>query len=79
MSLSEKLDFLRENKAWKCMVKWEALEEHEATWKTNGLANLKYKVLDTTRLNDQATKVTVDVLLNNHWADEKAGVDYLPS
>ena len=38
MTLEEKLGFLRENKSWKCMVKWEVLKEHEETWKTNGLA-----------------------------------------
>jgi hypothetical protein len=82
MSLSEKLDFLRSNKEWKCMVKWEALEEHEATWKTNGLADLKYTLLETTALDatKKADKLTVDVKLNNsHWANEKCGVDYMGS
>jgi len=36
MALKEKLSFLRQNRSWKCMVKWEALEEQNATWKTNG-------------------------------------------
>jgi len=44
MDLKEKLSFLRQNRSWKCMVKWEALEEHNATWKTNGLSNLKYTI-----------------------------------
>ena len=48
MTLTEKLDFLRSNKEWKCQMKWEALKEHEATWKTNGLADLKYTLLETT-------------------------------
>jgi hypothetical protein len=80
MTLHEKLNFLRDNKQWKCMVKWEALEEHEKNWKTNGLADLKYKVLKTTDLDDteKATLLTVDVMLNNHWADDKCGVDYMP-
>jgi hypothetical protein len=51
MSLTEKLDFLRHNKSWKCMVKWEALEEHATTWKTNGLSDLSYQVLETTYLD----------------------------
>ena len=66
------------------MVKWEALDEHEKTWKTNGLANLNYKVLETKPLDTKdlstakATKITVDVKLNpnNHWANEKCGVDF---
>ena len=45
MSLGEKLSFLKSNRTWKCMVKWEALEEHEKTWRNNGLADLKYSVL----------------------------------
>jgi len=44
MDLKEKLSFLRQNRSWKCMVKWEALEEHEKTWKTNGLRNLTYGI-----------------------------------
>lgn len=81
MTLKEKLDFLRQNKSWKCMVKWEALEEHDKTWRTNGLADLKYTVLKTTPLDStgKATKLTVDVELNgNHWANDKCGVDYMP-
>jgi hypothetical protein len=92
MSLSEKLDMLREHKEWKCMVKWEALEEHESTWRTNGLADLSYSVLKKEDLDEgksntggnilgdhrsRATKVTVDVKLNgNHWTNEKCGADY---
>jgi hypothetical protein len=56
------------------------LEEHEATWKTNGMSNLKYTVLERKFLDDtkKASKVTTDVLLNdNHWANEKAGMDYV--
>lgn len=81
MDLKEKLNFLRQHKEWKCMVKWEALEEHEATWKTNGLYDLSYKVLETTNLDiktGKATKITVDVKLNGtHWANEKCSVDFL--
>mmetsp|Transcript_2970 Transcript_2970/g.4370 ORF Transcript_2970/g.4370 Transcript_2970/m.4370 type:complete len:360 (+) Transcript_2970:40-1119(+) len=80
MTLKDKLNFLRQNKEWKCMVKWEALEEHEKNWKTNGLADLKYDLIEKTALDDtkKATKLTVDVQLNNHWADEKCSVGYLP-
>lgn len=79
MNLKEKLDFLRENKQWKCMVKWEAADEHESTWKNNGLSDLKYSLLKSTTFKetDKATKATVDVKLNgNHWANAKSGVDY---
>jgi hypothetical protein len=67
------------------MVKWEALEEHETTWKANGLADLSYDIMKLARLHkddggeSKATKLTTDVKLNgNHWANEKCGVDYLP-
>lgn len=79
MNLTEKLDFLRTNRSWKCMVKWEVLNEHEATWKQNGLADLKYSLLSSSPLFDQpkATKFTVDVKLNgDHWSNEKCGLDY---
>jgi hypothetical protein len=81
MTLNEKLDFLRANREWKCMVKWEALDEHNATWKINGLNDLKYAILATKSLaemgSDQATKVTADIKLNgNHWSNEKSGVNY---
>mmetsp|Transcript_10130 Transcript_10130/g.24580 ORF Transcript_10130/g.24580 Transcript_10130/m.24580 type:complete len:391 (-) Transcript_10130:316-1488(-) len=84
MTLQEKLKFLKRHREWKCMVKWEALEEHDKNWKTNGLADLQYKVLKTTPLDSKdpsrakATKITVDVKLNpnDHWANDKCGVDY---
>jgi hypothetical protein len=80
MTISEKMDFLRQHQEWKCMVKWELKDEHESTWKTNGLSDLKYSVLSQVPLDDgkKATKVTVDVKLNgNHWTNEKAGIDYV--
>ena len=86
MDLKEKIQFLRSNREWKCMVKWEALEEHDKTWRTNGLADLRYKVLKTEALGDEdeedgevakAKKITVDVQLNgDHWSNDKCGVDY---
>jgi hypothetical protein len=81
MTLDDKLNFLRENKEWKCMVKWEALEEHDKTWKTNGLADLKYKLIEKSYLDDtkKTTKLHVDVQLNgNHWSNDKSGIDYMP-
>ena len=79
MNIEEKMAFLRKNRDWKCMVKWELLEEHEKTWKTNGLADLRYSVLKTEPLDDKnkSSKITVDVKLNgNHWGNDKAGIDY---
>jgi hypothetical protein len=84
MTLQEKLRFLKQHREWKCMVKWEALEEHDKNWKTNGLEDLQYKVLQTTPLDSKdpskakATKITVDIKLNpnNHWANDKCGVEY---
>lgn len=84
MTLKEKLTFLKQHREWKCMVKWEALEEHEKNWKTNGLADLQYSIQKKTPLDHKnpfeakATKITVDVKLNpnNHWANDKCSVDY---
>jgi hypothetical protein len=56
MDLKEKLSFLRSNRNWKCMVKWEALEEHAKTWRTNGLADLTYKVLNMVDLDKEQSK-----------------------
>mmetsp|Transcript_17497 Transcript_17497/g.36907 ORF Transcript_17497/g.36907 Transcript_17497/m.36907 type:complete len:338 (+) Transcript_17497:226-1239(+) len=85
MDLSTKLGFLKKNKEWKCMVKWEALEEHPTTWNRNGLADLKYGIKMIKRMDKEdggeskVTKLTTDVQLNaNHWANDKCGVDYLP-
>jgi hypothetical protein len=44
LNLEEKLDYLRENDL-KFMQKREALAEHEATWKTNGLNNIHIKII----------------------------------
>ena len=91
MNLQEKLSFLKQNKNWKCMVKWEALEEHDKTWRSNGLADLSYKVEKLVNYDEdgnevgmnpkekrRATKITVDVKLNgDHWSNERAGMDYV--
>ena len=82
MTIDEKLGFLRKNRAWKCMVKWEALEEHETTWKVNGMSNLNYKLLATKPIDGsdgKASIITVDVMLNpdNHWGNAKSGMDYM--
>ena len=85
MNIDQKIAVLRSNKAWKCNVKWEALEEHETSWRTNGLADLNYKILSTKDIDDdgnagknasRATKITVDVKLNgDHWTNDKSRID----
>ncbi len=51
IGLQEKLDYLRENKL-KFMQKKEALAQHDATWKTNGLNSLDYEVLSNEPCGD---------------------------
>jgi hypothetical protein len=77
MNLDKKLAFLRTNKILKCMNKHEVLNEHEATWHRNGLQDLRYEELGRESLHPSghATKITVDVLLNRHWTDERCGID----
>jgi hypothetical protein len=53
MNITQKLSFLRSNRKWKCNVKWEALDEHEKTWRSNGLADLDYKILAMTDLDTE--------------------------
>ena len=72
MSLDDKLTFLRQHRDWKCQKKWEVLAEHEKTWETNGLFDLKYNIIkETPIINNYCTKITVDILLNQHWSDEE--------
>mmetsp|Transcript_22489 Transcript_22489/g.27721 ORF Transcript_22489/g.27721 Transcript_22489/m.27721 type:complete len:395 (+) Transcript_22489:99-1283(+) len=81
MSIKEKLDFLRSNKAWKCQAKWECLDEHNDTWKTNGLSNLTYTIMDKAVIDDSnnnATMLTVDCKLNgDHWSNDKCALDFI--
>lgn len=74
MSLQQKLDFLRQHRDWKCQKKWEVLDEHEATWATNGLSDLHYELLNEKSLNEHCTIVTVDIQLNGHWTDHECGI-----
>ena len=76
MSLDNKLQFLRDHSKWKCMNKREVLGEHEATWKTNGLSNLKYeKINQIWRNDDYCTIINVNVKENNHWSDLSLGIE----
>ena len=55
----------------------QVLDEHEATWRTNGLSDLKYSVQGTRMLSANCTVFTVDVHLNDHWSDDLCGVDFV--
>lgn len=80
MDINQKMEFLRQHKDWKCQVKWEMKDEHAATWKTNGLADLKYSMLKQTPLDEhgKATKLTTDIKKNGtHWTNEKAALDFI--
>jgi hypothetical protein len=59
MDLKQKLSFLKEHKEWKCGDKWERLEEEASSWKTNGLSDLSFTVLETESLHKNALKYTV--------------------
>lgn len=77
MNLDKKLAFLRTNKILKCMNKHEVLAEHDATWRSNGLHDLKYTEVARKALDPagKCIKVTVDVMLNGHWTDDRCGID----
>lgn len=75
LDLGKKLEVLREHEEWKCMNKDEVLREHRASWKTNGLADLKYRELARVDLGEAAVKITVDLGLNDHWTDRVCGIN----
>lgn len=75
MTLEDKLSFLRENNLWKCMNKDEVLGEHEQTWASNGIKGLKYVLLATSSLGSHCVKLSVDIMMNNHWTDVVCGLD----
>jgi hypothetical protein len=78
MNLTQKLGFLKSNPDLKCNIKRELLDEHQQTWKTNGLNTLDYQVISiTTFMNENCKKVLVDVKLNktdNLKSNEYSGV-----
>ena len=75
MNLQQKLAVLKQHQLWKCMNRYELKDEHEATWRSNGLMDLSYELLQRTELDRFCSKVTVDVQLNSHWSDSKCGID----
>jgi hypothetical protein len=69
IGLQEKLDYLRENDL-KFMLKKEALAQHNATWKTNGLNSLHYNTLSSEPCGDgdencMIIKVDLEQIDNN--------------
>lgn len=65
MNLDQKLDFLRAHKEWKCLDKWERLETHNATWRTNGLKDLNYVVNKDEFINGQESARMIRVTLSD--------------
>ncbi len=78
MNLQEKIYFLKGNEAIKCMNKNELLDEHDKTWKVNGLNGFhmrnEFQVLKVEYPGDFCAKITVQLELNNgHWSDKVCG------
>jgi len=62
MDLEKKLQFLRENKYWKCNDRWERRDRDKWVWKTCGLQQVSglYNVLSTnTKTNITHTKIDI--------------------
>eukprot|EP01041_Mallomonas_annulata_P006369 gene6369-12876_t len=74
MSIDDKIQLLRQHRNWKCPNKWEVLEEHDSTWKENGLSNLKYEVLRRNEISPSYHRILVDVQLNGHYTDSLSGL-----
>uniref|UniRef100_A0A6U4I093 WW domain-containing protein n=1 Tax=Phaeomonas parva TaxID=124430 RepID=A0A6U4I093_9STRA len=78
MNIEAKMSFLRQHSDWKCMIKRELLAEHAASWRSNGLADLRYAVAarDDAHLGGACVKVTVELGLNDHeYSDYKANIN----
>lgn len=83
MNLKTKLTYLKTNQELKCPFKTELLDEHEGTWKRNGLNSLNYSILDREDIMPDrnlgiATKITVDVMLNGEKTDEYSSMSFIP-
>jgi len=75
-NLSQKLTYLRDNKALKCLNKTELLKEHRMKPANNGLSTLHYKEIKRTKLaKKNTTIISVDVLPNHHWTDNVCAID----
>jgi hypothetical protein len=81
MSLDQKLKFLKSHREWKCQKKWELLDEHEATWASNGLSDLAYNVVEKNEVGhfppNECEMMVVDVQLNpEHWSNAECGLQH---
>ena len=61
LSLYKKLEILRAHPHWKCMVKWELAKKHKSTWKSNGLFDLHYSIIEKQTHNVNVQIVKVDI------------------
>lgn len=81
MDLDTKLTYLRENQLLKCNNKKELLDEHDTTWRSNGLtafrsAEPQFFMEALEYLSDFCVKITVELTLNGgHWSDQRCGID----
>jgi len=60
LNLQQKLEYLKENDL-KFMKKREALAQHDATWRTNGLSNLNIKILKTETCGPNCKLIEVEL------------------
>ena len=60
LNLTQKLDYLRENDL-KFMKKREALEQHESTWKKNGLSDLNYVQMEDKSCGQKCEVIKVEL------------------
>merc|ERR1711918_18282 len=55
--------------------KWELKDEHEASWRVNGLHDLNYDIISSSFLNKVTVKYTIELALNNHWTDKVSNIN----
>lgn len=60
LNLSQKLEYLKENEL-KFMKKREALAQHEATWKNNGLSDLNYVQMEDKPCGQKCEMIKVEL------------------
>ncbi len=77
MNLDQKLTYLRSNASMKCSYKNELLQEHDYSWRTNGLSSLQYTIVKRYRYADSVMKVEVDVELNREDTDMQSPMNFL--
>jgi hypothetical protein len=72
LNLEEKLDYLRENDL-KFMQKTEALAQHEATWKKNGLNNLNIRIIRKDRCGVNCVLYEIELMNTDVVEQPKKG------